>query len=379
MRHSNPHLVSHLPILEAMMPKTTLLPIVALPLLLVGFSSAALAEETPQQQYIVSVDRIWDRAQHNAFTDFIRYERDLYCTFREGSGHIPGLNGVIRILRRSRTTSEWESVGLLSERHVDLRDPKFSITPDGKLMVNMGASYYHGSERQKIESRVCTITLHPSGRTPFGGPQLKIGELQRVEFPQEIASDMDWLWRVTWHKGVAYGCLQQALHQRVLHVIRSQDGVKWEHVATLDVPDANETTLRFAEDDTMIALIRRDAKEGDSLGYVGIAKPPYTDWKLTESNKRFGGQNFVQLPSGRWLVASRDYEKKVSTQLWWLDPESAQMTEIVTLPSGGDTSYPGLLVYEPFNIVMMSYYSSHEGKSAIYLATLRLDALQEAE
>ena len=41
--------------------------------------------------------------------------------------------------------------------------------------------------------------------------------------------------------------------------------MKWEHVATLDVPDANETTLRFAEDDTMIAMIRRDAKSGDSM------------------------------------------------------------------------------------------------------------------
>ena len=30
------------------------------------------------------------------------------------------------------------------------------------------------------------------------------------------------------------------------------------------------------------------------------------------------------------------------------------------------------------NRVLMSYYSSHEGKAAIYLATLRLDALEEA-
>ncbi len=356
-------------------------PLSALLLVLLATASALHAQETPQQKYIVSVERIWDRAQHNAFTDLIRYEYDLYCAFREGSGHIPGLNGTIRIIRKSRSNSEWESVALLAEPHVDLRDPKLSITPDGKLMVNMGASYYHGSERKKIESRVCTITLlgRESGSTPFGERRLRIGPIQRVEFPKDIASDMDWLWRVTWHKGVAYGCLQQALHQRVLHVIRSEDGVKWEQVATLDVPDANETTLRFAEDDTMIAMIRRDAKSGDSMGYIGTAKPPYTEWELKKSNKRFGGPNFMQLPGGKWLAGSRGYEKAVSTQLWWLDPTSAEVTDIVTLPSGGDTSYPGLFVDRHSGRLLMSYYSSHEGKSAIYLATLRLEALEQGE
>jgi len=343
-------------------------------------ASAAVAcgQETPQQKYIVSVERIWDRAQHNAFTDILEHDNTLYCAFREGSGHIPGLNGTIRVIARSRTRGGWQTVGLLDEPHVDLRDPKLSVTPDGRLMINMGASYYHGDKRLKIESRVCRSNFLDS-RSGFGSSRLRFDALQRVEFPKDIASDMDWLWRVTWHKGVAYGCLQQALHQRVLHVIRSEDGVKWEHVATLDVPDANETTLRFAEDDTMIAMIRRDAKSGDSMGYLGTAKPPYTEWDLKASNKRFGGPNFVQLPGGKWLAGSRGHEKAVSTQLWWLDPKSAEVTEIVTLPSGGDTSYPGFFVDEQNGRVLMSYYSSHEGKSAIYLATLRLDALEKGE
>jgi hypothetical protein len=40
------------------------------------------------------------------------------------------------------------------------------------------------------------------------------------------------------------------------------------------------------------------------------------------------------------------------------------------LPSGGDTSYPGLVWRE--DQLRMSYYSSHEGKSAIYLARIEL-------
>jgi hypothetical protein len=43
------------------------------------------------------------------------------------------------------------------------------------------------------------------------------------------------------------------------------------------------------------------------------------------------------------------------------------------LPSGGDTSYPGMLVYK--NKLWVSYYSSHQGKTSIYLAKIPLGSL----
>jgi hypothetical protein len=42
----------------------------------------------------------------------------------------------------------------------------------------------------------------------------------------------------------------------------------------------------------------------------------------------------------------------------------------VTLPSGGDTSYSAFGWHE--GLLWVSYYSSHEGKTAIYLAKVRL-------
>ena len=42
---------------------------------------------------------------------------------------------------------------------------------------------------------------------------------------------------------------------------------------------------------------------------------------------------------------------------------------MLTFPSGGDTSYPGLVWHD--GRLWMSYYSSHEGKSAIYLAQIQ--------
>ena len=332
-----------------------------------AFSSPTFAQETADQKLVVSVERIWDRAAHRAFTDLIRFKGDLYCVFREGSGHIPGYNGVIRVLRSSDGMN-WESAAVLQEPHIDLRDPKVSITPDGRLLVNMGASTYHGSERKGIESRVA-----------FSDAEGKhFGRTQKVVLPDSLLTGFDWLWRITWHKDWAWGCVQQVApgKERSLHVVRSRDGIRFEHVARLNVDHPTETTLRFLEDDTMIAMIRRTGKP--ATGWIGTAKPPYTAWRFQTSNKAFGGPNLTALPGGAWLAGSRGYGNKTSTQLWGLDLKTATFQDILTLPSGGDTSYPGLVVDEPQNRVLVSYYSSHEGKAAIYLATLRLDALLAA-
>ena len=42
---------------------------------------------------------------------------------------------------------------------------------------------------------------------------------------------------------------------------------------------------------------------------------------------------------------------------------------VLKLPSGGDTSYPGMVWHQ--GLLWISYYSSHEGKTNIYLAKIR--------
>ncbi|MCF6285976.1 MAG: exo-alpha-sialidase, partial [Candidatus Hydrogenedentes bacterium] len=41
---------------------------------------------------------------------------------------------------------------------------------------------------------------------------------------------------------------------------------------------------------------------------------------------------------------------------------------VLTLPSGGDTSYPGFVWHD--DVLWMTYYSSHEEKTSIYLAKI---------
>ena len=78
---------------------------------------SASAQNAPEQDAIISVERIWGRAQHNAFTSLIEYNNKLYCAFREGSAHVYGINGSIRVIA-SDDGQNWYSVAHLSEKDI---------------------------------------------------------------------------------------------------------------------------------------------------------------------------------------------------------------------------------------------------------------------
>ena len=88
--------------------------------------------------------RIWSEANHSAFTDLCRYKGKFYCTFREAENHV-GYDGKIRVIS-SNDGNKWETVDLLEKAGVDLRDPKISVTPSGKLMLLYGGSVYKGKD-----------------------------------------------------------------------------------------------------------------------------------------------------------------------------------------------------------------------------------------
>src|SRR5678815_2607483 len=100
---------------------------------------------------IIEVKKIWDAGAHNAFTDLVRWHDRWWCTFREAEDHVGG-DGAIRILT-SVDGTKWESAALLTEKGIDLRDPKFSVMPSGKLMLNCGGSIYEGKTLKGKRSR----------------------------------------------------------------------------------------------------------------------------------------------------------------------------------------------------------------------------------
>ena len=152
----------------------------------------------------------------------------------------------------------------------------------------------------------------------------------------------------------------------------SADGVSYDLVTRLDVPGRpNETTLRVLPDGEMIALVRREA--GDASGWIGASRPPYTRWSWTGTKHRLGGPNFLRLPDGSLWAAGRSYPGGAKTILARMTRASYE--PVLTLPSGGDTGYPGLVWHD--GLLWMSYYSSHEGKAAIYLAMIKVPLAAE--
>ena len=83
-----------------------------------------------------------------------------------------------------------------------------------------------------------------------------------------------------------------------------------------------------------------------------------------------GGPNFLILPNDSVWVSGRAYGpgKLRSTMLARVTDD--EFNPVMTLPSGGDTSYPGMVWHD--GLLWMAYYSSHEGKACVYLAKIRL-------
>ena len=83
-----------------------------------------------------------------------------------------------------------------------------------------------------------------------------------------------------------------------------------------------------------------------------------------------GGPNFIRWSDGAlWASArGRHPDGGAATVLARMTPTSYE--PVLWLPSGGDCSYPGMVEHE--GLLWMSYYSSHEGKTSIYLAQIEV-------
>lgn len=333
----------------------------------VSWSARAQGEDSLE---LVETRRIWDGAPHSAFTDLIRFQDRWFCVFREGKSHVSP-DGAMRVLTSSDAI-EWQSAALITSSNSDLRDAKICVAPGGTLML-CGAEALHDRTEKSHQS---LVWFSPDGtnwsdRHDVGDPNC-------------------WLWRVTWLDrrayGIGYGCGPE---DEFVRLYSSEDGIHFDVVVDrlLEEGYANESSIVF-EGETAYCLLRRDpsrrpknlangnlrdSKLGDidpNVGLLGVAKPPYREWSWQSVGARVGGPHMILMPDGRLLAAVRLYDPPVRTSLCWIDKTTGQLSEALPLPSGGDTSYAGLVLFE--NHLWVSYYSSHEGKSNIYLAKVAL-------
>ncbi len=322
-------------------------------LILSGLSVSAAGQQGPSiEMEIVEVRKIWERAPHNAFTDLVRWKNRFYCAFREGKGHADDI-GKLRIIV-SDDGRQWDSAGLLSMEELDLRDAALALTPDDRLMVLGGAQQVIDDSR-----RTGTFVSFSSDGSSFSKPEI-------------VVPAGRWLWRVTWHKAAAYGVSYATPDGRPFSALhKTSDGLNYETVTDQLLGEGGwptEARVRFANDGTCYCLHRRDGQQNSA--FLGVSRPPYKKWEWHDLKHRVGGPNFMQIPSGHWIGAGRLYDGGARTELFHLDVKSGSMEPLLRLPSGGDTSYPGMVWHDDH--LWVSYYSSHEDKTNVYLAKIRV-------
>lgn len=294
---------------------------------------------------LLSVEKIWDKGPHNAFTDLIRHRDRWWCTFRESEDH--GYSyGTLRVLV-SDDGQHWDSTGHVAEKGVDLRDPKLSIMPDGRMLLLSGATIL-GTDKEYL-TRSPRVAFSDDGKSWTD--------------PIRCLAEDHWLWRVTWHGEVGYSLskLGEGGDPRRGFLYKTTDALDWQWITEFrpadDIWNVSEATLRIMPDEEMIALIRPN--------WIGRSQPPYVNWSFTQLEVSLGGPNFIRVPDGTlWACARGQHNGKPETVL-------ARMTAtnydtVLRLPSAGDCSYPGLVWHD--ELLWISYYSTHEEKTQIYLA-----------
>lgn len=307
----------------------------------------------PRIEFVIP---IWDSAPHNAFTDLCRYKDYWYCVFREGNAHRPEKGyGSIRIIR-SRDTSGWESVGLISDPVCDLRDPKLTVAPNGKLMlhymVDRVDSGIGGAKEVVMRSRVI-----------FSKDGLKWSA------PLEMKMDSAGVaWRVTWVGKTAYTITYNDSFECALY--KSKNGIAFEKVCRFTSLTGlpNESSLLPLPNNRMMVVIRRE-EEPKSL-YLGTSAYPFTEWQFKEISTFAGGPNLIMLPDSSIFFTHRSYTQG-SAMLCLSKVVNESIEELFYFNTNGDNGYAGMCWYQ--DAIWMSYYSSHEGKAKIYLARVPFD------
>lgn len=331
-----------------------------------GFT-ACKKDSDPGETYKIIPTKIWDKMNHCAFTDLLRFNNAFYVTFREAASHTSTASSVgrVRVLKTTDGTI-WDEVALFSISKKDVRDPKLSVTPDNKIMVIMDVEEFNTAGN--------TIT----GRKPH----VSFSDASGANFSAPVACTLDpaeqsttnWIWRVTWHKGVGYGI--DYSNGKGYFLVSTTDGKSWKVVTNLAVDgNPNEATIRFNSQDKMYILIRREGE--DQAGVLAEASAPYKDFTQTKMPFRLGGPNFVFLDDQTIVVGSRWYNEAgegSGTVIYVADIEG-HLIRTMRVPSAGDSSYPGMELYD--NKLWFSYYTSHWGPTHVWWASIPVEELQK--
>ncbi|KMT66287.1 hypothetical protein [Catenovulum maritimum] len=311
---------------------------------------------------LISTQSIWQNNQHNAFTDLVEYQGRYFCCFRQATNHV-SKDGIVRILV-SDDLENWQLISTESYHLADLRDPKLTIHPSGKLLLT-----YYRKRFTPAGQCIANENCVSFSTTAISWSQ-----------PKVLGENNWWLWRYRFYQNtglaIAYNRSQNTVHLYQGDPLASFHKVK-DPLFSLSSHGKgypNESDILFTEDGTAICILRRDA---DSFSaQLGIAKLGYQNWQWYDLAEYVGGPAMLRLSNGKIIVAGRRWianrlKKQLTTWIFELDLDNKKLIPLLELESAGDNSYPAMI--EKQGKLYVSYYSQHSNrKCAIYLASIDL-------
>jgi len=320
------------------------------------------------QLRVESVRKIYDDGHHNAFTDLCRFKGRIYLTCRScPDGHMVFTSSSIVVLVSDDDGATWEKVfSFDAPPDRDTRDPHFLIFRD-QLFVYTGTWLVPPEGEQRDLNDHLGYAAWTADGVSWNGPRSLEGTYGH------------YIWRAAAHGDKAYLCARRRRdfppgydgedgHKIVEGaMLESDDGLIWRYCTLFTEDYGDETAFLFEPDGSVLAIARG---LGPCTARVCRSAPPYDAWIRTDLDRNVGGPLLAQW-GDRYLVAGRKSlePNKPRTTLYWLVDD--QLCEIAELPSDGDNSYPGLLPLDDRR-ALLSYYSSHEETTSIYLAELEL-------
>lgn len=342
--------------------------------------------KTLSGQTIWSIDRITERSQTRVeLTSLLRFKDHWYCGFREGQCHWNHPSGCGRIIR-SPDGKHWESVLLLQWDSGDVREPKLSITAEGKLLVNTSVYFVSKEPRDEPPSTQSGIDTPPEAKRAGHPKHYQLDPIGTVlNMPYTDREDLTtqqsvtwssadgvhwetafacptgvntWRWDITWHNGMGYSLGQWGKDIRGT-LYRTRDGKNWRVLKEDFCPEGkcNEGGFAFGADNTAYCLLRHGSKKV----VLGIGQAPYyQNWQWKElqvdwlGNGTFapsedvlrvslGGPQLRYLSNGKLIGAGRGLgpdQEDGRIALFQVDPEKGRLTRFAELEG---TSYPGIV------------------------------------
>ena len=313
---------------------------------------------------LIKVSRISPPSPHAAFTDlhinpFDKSGNTVLCCYRNAQNH-HSHDGQITVL-----AIQIDSFKVVSKHHfklanTDLRDPKLSF--DGTRLI-LTCYAKHKDKNSDITTTMLSFFTTTGVSWSSGN---KFGQHGW------------WLWNIAFSKskayGLAYNRAANAVNLYSGHPSRAMNCAK-RNVFSLEKSGKgypNESAILFDDCDRAHVFLRRDA-DSFSAQY-GFSRPPYTKWEWCDLGLYIGGPAAVHYRNTIYFVAGRDVDwqrRTFSTAIWTFNSDTRSLTHCLTLPSGGDTSYPGMVVID--KTLYISYYSSHiDNQSRVYLAKVKV-------